>query len=222
MHDMNIIYRDLKPENVLLDQEGHIKLIDFGFAKKLNDVKKDRAYTNCGTPGYCAPEVMMDQGHTYKADLWSIGILICEMIGGFTPFQNKNEASNPKLIMEKCRSGQLNLPKNLKGNTRDLVKLLLIDDPNQRLDIPQLKDHSFFRGLDWQKLQKRQIEPPFRPELYRGFEHIFEEEKIERPPSIQASNVNFDKLTNSPGLPLECPSPLLNNSKLEDIPEMES
>ena len=124
--------------------------------------------------------------------------------------------------MEKCRSGQLNLPKNLKGNTRDLVKLLLIDDPNQRLDISQLKDHSFFRGLDWQKLQKRHIEPPFRPELYRGFEHIFEEEKIERPASIQASNVNFDKVADSPGLPLECPSPLLNNSKLEDILEIES
>lgn len=135
LHNMNIIYRDLKPENVLLDQDGHIKLIDFGFAKILKDVKKDRAYTNCGTPGYCAPEVMLDAGHTYKADLWSIGILICEMIGGFTPFQNKNEASNPKLIMEICRSGKLNLPKNLKGNTRDLVKLLLIDDPIQRLEI---------------------------------------------------------------------------------------
>ena len=83
---MNIIYRDLKPENVLLDQEGHIKLIDFGFAKRLNDVRVDRAYTNCGTPGYCAPEVMLDSGHDYKADLWSIGILICEMIGGFIPF----------------------------------------------------------------------------------------------------------------------------------------
>lgn len=86
LHGMGIIYRDLKPENILIDREGHIKLIDFGFAKKINNIETDRAYTNCGTPGYCAPEVMMEIGHTYKADIWSIGILICEIMGGFTPF----------------------------------------------------------------------------------------------------------------------------------------
>jgi len=86
LHTNGIIYRDLKPENILIDKDGHIKLIDFGFAKRIKNIHKDRAYTNCGTPGYCAPEVMLDSGHTYKADIWSIGILICEMIGGFTPF----------------------------------------------------------------------------------------------------------------------------------------
>jgi protein kinase A len=119
----------------LIDKNGHIKLIDFGFSKQLNNIYKDKAYTNCGTPGYCAPEVMLDHGYTYKADVWSIGIMICEMLGGFTPFQNKNEASNPKIIMEKCRSGNLNLPKNLSGNSRDLIKLLITDDYNSRLEI---------------------------------------------------------------------------------------
>ena len=110
-------------------------MIDFGFAKKLKDIN-GRSYTNCGTPGYCAPEVMLaDVGHTHKADLWSIGILICEMIGGFTPFENKNDASNPSIIMEKCRNGELNLPKNLHGGARDLVKSLLTDDPVARLSI---------------------------------------------------------------------------------------
>ena len=118
-------------------------------------MKNDRAYTNCGTPGYCAPEVMLDSGYTYKADLWSIGIMICEMIGGFTPFENKNEASNPRTIMEKCRNGTLNLPKNLKGNSRDLVKSLLTEDPSSRLDISQIKQHNFFRNLDWNKIRVR-------------------------------------------------------------------
>jgi serine/threonine protein kinase len=78
---------------------------------------------------------MLDAGYNYKADLWSIGILICEIIGGFIPFQSKIEACNPMLIMEKCRNGNLNLPKNLIGNARDLVKQLLSDDPGQRLEI---------------------------------------------------------------------------------------
>ena len=130
----------MKPENILIDSEGHVKLIDFGFGKIMKDIYSGKTYTNCGTPGYCAPEVMIPSvGHTYKADIWSIGILICEMIGGFTPFQNKHEADNPKAIMEKCRSGKLNLPKNLVGNARDLVKLLLTDDPITRLEINQIK-----------------------------------------------------------------------------------
>ena len=87
MHEMGILYRDLKPENILLDSKGHIKLTDFGFSKQLKDIQKDRTYTNCGTPGYIAPEVLMaNVGYNYKADIWSIGILICEMIGGYIPF----------------------------------------------------------------------------------------------------------------------------------------
>ena len=155
LHSMNIIYRDLKPENILLDSEGHIKLIDFGFAKQLKSIQTDRAFTNCGTPGYCAPEVMMEGGYTYKADIWSLGILICELLGGFTPFEKKEEASNPQAIMEKCRTGQLNLPKNLAGNSRDLVKLLLVEDPNARLETHQIKSHKFFKGLDWDQLKMR-------------------------------------------------------------------
>lgn len=169
LHSKNIIYRDLKPENILIDGQGHVKLIDFGFAKKLKDIN-GRSYTNCGTPGYCAPEVMLDVGHTHKADIWSIGILICEMIGGFTPFENKNEASNPNIIMEKCRNGELNLPKNLHGSARDLVKLLLTDDPVTRLSISEIKQHSFFRGIEWTKIKNREESPPFVPPTTREWD----------------------------------------------------
>lgn len=172
LHERGVIYRDLKPENILIDAQGHVKLIDFGFAKQLRDIHNDRAYTNCGTPGYCAPEVMLAEvGHTYKADIWSIGILICEMVGGFTPFQGKNEADNPRVIMEKCRSGKLNLPKNLQGNARDLVKHMLTDDPSIRFEISQIKTHAFFKGFSWRDIEARRLQPPFVPEKEQNLQY---------------------------------------------------
>jgi len=205
LHSMGIIYRDLKPENILLDKNGHVKLIDFGFAKMIGDVKTQRTFTNCGTPGYCAPEVMLDFGYNYKCDIWSIGILICEIMGGFTPFQNKHEASNPRAIMEKCRTGKLNLPKNLTGNARELVKLLLTDDPVSRLDIDQIKQHKFFRGLDWTKLYKRQIQPPFVPEF-----KVEEAEMVDIIPGQQPSSLKLPMIDRG----------ISNNTViLENIPE---
>lgn len=103
-------------------------------------------------------------GHTFKADIWSIGILICEMIGGFVPFKLGLEASNPKTIMEKIRNGNLNLPRNLNTVARDLVKKLLDDDPPQRLEICEIKAHRFFNGINWKKLQSKQVRPPFIPQ----------------------------------------------------------
>ena len=83
----------MKPENILLDAQGHVRLIDFGFAKVLQDITKDRTNTNCGTPGYAAPEILMGVGYNYKVDIWSIGILMCEMVGGYTPFQTDDQSS---------------------------------------------------------------------------------------------------------------------------------
>lgn len=126
-------------------------------------IDKDRTFTNCGTPGYCAPEVMMaDVGHNYKADIWSIGILVCEMVGGFLPFQGRT-ADNPRIIMDTVRKGQLNLPKNMVSGARDLVKLILTDDPSTRPTIEQIKDHVYFSSVDWTEVEARNIRPPFVP-----------------------------------------------------------
>ena len=94
LHRNLIVYRDLKPEHVMIDSQGHCQLVDFGFAKRFRsaDVKKNqmRAYTNCGTPDYIAPEVLRGVGTSFEADVWSLGVLMCEIISGRTPFHSDN------------------------------------------------------------------------------------------------------------------------------------
>jgi serine/threonine protein kinase len=88
LHSNCIIYRDLKPENIVVSmtERGHLKLVDFGFAKMLKTINQ-RTYTNCGTPAYIAPEVLIDNnGHGHEVDVWSLGVLMCEIISGHTPF----------------------------------------------------------------------------------------------------------------------------------------
>ncbi len=82
LHGRNIVYRDLKPENVMLGSNGHVKLVDFGFAKELNATEGFRTFTNCGTITYIAPEVIKGIGHGFQADIWSLGVLICDLVTG--------------------------------------------------------------------------------------------------------------------------------------------
>lgn len=93
LHANKIVYRDLKPDNVVIDKDGHVKLIDFGFAKQVHSKNKFRTFTNCGTLGYTAPEVLLNvnQGYSFQADIWSFGIFICELISGCIPFDNKDD-----------------------------------------------------------------------------------------------------------------------------------
>lgn len=99
LHSRHIIYRDMKPDNVMLDYEGHIKLIDFGFAKKLCERNSFRTKTNCGTIGYTAPEILigLTQGYSFSIDIWSFGIMLAELLSGSLPFQEKDD---PQKIQE--------------------------------------------------------------------------------------------------------------------------
>mmetsp|Transcript_41508 Transcript_41508/g.47877 ORF Transcript_41508/g.47877 Transcript_41508/m.47877 type:complete len:126 (+) Transcript_41508:1554-1931(+) len=115
LHKNNIVYRDIKLENIIIDTEGHIKLVDFGFAKVLKDSEK--TYTNCGTPGYMAPEVIEKYGTDYKADIWGLGVLLCEMIGGFTPFYDPS----PSKMYENITNLKIKWPKNIDQVAKNLV-----------------------------------------------------------------------------------------------------
>ena len=126
MHSLNVVYRDMKPENLLIGADGHLKITDFGFAK----VVTDRTYTLCGTPEYIAPEVIKNEGHGKSADWWALGILIYEMLIGTPPFYD----NSPMKIYEKILEGDLFFPCEIDVRAINLIKKLLISDPKKRLN----------------------------------------------------------------------------------------
>uniref|UniRef100_A0A8C6XXC5 non-specific serine/threonine protein kinase n=1 Tax=Naja naja TaxID=35670 RepID=A0A8C6XXC5_NAJNA len=155
LHSLGIIYRDLKPENILLDEEGHIKLTDFGLSKESIDHEK-KAYSFCGTVEYMAPEVVNRRGHTQSADWWSFGVLMVS----FNAWDDKVYGS---LILTK-----LGMPQFLSPEAQSLLRMLFKRNPANRLGagpdgVEEIKRHPFFTTIDWNKLYRREINPPFKP-----------------------------------------------------------
>ncbi|KAG5421276.1 pka1 [Candida metapsilosis] len=165
LHNLDIIYRDLKPENILLDKNGHIKLTDFGFAKEVQDV----TYTLCGTPDYIAPEVVATKPYNKSVDWWSFGILIFEMLTGYTPFYDPT----PMKTYENILNGTITYPDYLPPDILDLLQKLIVKDLTQRLGNLQggsndVKNHPWFKEVIWERLLSRDIETPYEPPITSG------------------------------------------------------
>ncbi|XP_030058120.1 ribosomal protein S6 kinase alpha-3 isoform X3 [Microcaecilia unicolor] len=163
LHSLGIIYRDLKPENILLDEQGHIKLTDFGLSKESIDHEK-KAYSFCGTVEYMAPEVVNRRGHTQSADWWSFGVLMFEMLTGTLPFQGKDRKETMTMILK----AKLGMPQFLSPEAQSLLRMLFKRNPANRLGagpdgVEEIKRHPFFSTIDWNKLYRREIQPPFKP-----------------------------------------------------------
>ncbi|KAK7576358.1 hypothetical protein V9T40_012644 [Parthenolecanium corni] len=183
LHARNIVYRDLKPENLLLDRDGHLKITDFGFAKKLTD----RTWTLCGTPEYLAPEIIQSKGHNKAVDWWALGVLIYEMLAGYPPFFD----DNPFGIYEKILAGKIEWTRFIDPIAKDLIKKLLVQDRTKRLGnmkngVEDVKRHRWFKHIDWQDVYNKRLKPPIVPRItFEGDTRNFDEyPEIEwKPPS---------------------------------------
>ena len=162
--NIGVVYRDLKPENCLLDAQGHLLLTDFGLSKVPIDAS-DRCTSILGTIEYMAPEVILGHAYDYAVDWWSFAIMGFDFLTGSPPFTGNNHAK----IQQKVLQAKINFPYFIGPDAKDLLTRMLRREPHKRLgatlpkDVQTIKKHRFFKNIDWKRLERREIEPPIKP-----------------------------------------------------------
>lgn len=162
LHNAGVIYRDLKPENLLLTNDGHIVMTDFGLSKEGLHSSDDRTATFCGTPEYLAPEILEGARYGKAVDWWSFGTLVFEMLTGLPPFY----CEDVQQMYSKIMTAELQIPDSVSPDAADLIRKLLERDPERRLQDPeQIKIHPFFASIDFNRLVNKALTPPFIPDV---------------------------------------------------------
>lgn len=172
LHQLGIIYRDIKLENILLDGDGHIVLSDFGLSKILTAENEYRAHSFCGTLEYMAPEIIRTgpPGHDSAVDWWSVGVLTFELLTGASPFATSDGQSQQSEISRRIQKEQPLIPSSFSAHARDFVLKMLEKNPKRRLggnhrDASEIKEHPFFQGINWQELRAKRRKAPYKPPL---------------------------------------------------------
>ncbi|XP_010543158.1 PREDICTED: serine/threonine-protein kinase AtPK2/AtPK19-like [Tarenaya hassleriana] len=200
LHEKGIMHRDLKPENILMDVDGHVMLTDFGLAKEFDE--NTRSNSMCGTVEYMSPEIVRGKGHDKAADWWSVGILLYEMLTGKPPFVGSRDKIQQKIVKDKIK-----LPQFLSTEAHSLLKGLLQKEPGKRLGsgstgAEEIKRHKWFKLINWRKLEAREIQPSFRPEVsgklcIANFEkHWTEMSVLDSPAASPTADANANPFVN--------------------------
>ncbi|XP_001627685.2 calcium-independent protein kinase C [Nematostella vectensis] len=199
LHQNGVIYRDLKLDNVLLDADGHIKLADFGMCKE-NMAPGKTTTTFCGTPDYIAPEILQEQPYGFSVDWWALGVLMYEMMAGQPPFEAENEED----LFESILHDDVLYPVWLSREAVSILKGFMTKNYLKRLGCTptstesSIREHAFFRLINFEKLEARQINPPFKPKIRSrtdvgNFDTDFTKEEPKLTPTDRNVIVNIDQ-----------------------------
>uniref|UniRef100_A0AAQ4PLL5 non-specific serine/threonine protein kinase n=1 Tax=Gasterosteus aculeatus aculeatus TaxID=481459 RepID=A0AAQ4PLL5_GASAC len=199
LHSRNVVYRDLKLENLMLDKDGHIKITDFGLCKEgITDGATMKTF--CGTPEYLAPEVLEDNDYGRAVDWWGLGVVMYEMMCGRLPFYNQDHERLFELILME----EIRFPKNLAPEAKALLAGLLKKDPKQRLgggpdDAKEVMIHKFFTSINWQDVLEKKLVPPFKPQVTSETDtRYFDDEFTAQTITITPPDKYSDQRTHSP------------------------
>eukprot|EP01016_Furgasonia_blochmanni_P007664 TRINITY_DN1306_c0_g4_i1.p1 TRINITY_DN1306_c0_g4~~TRINITY_DN1306_c0_g4_i1.p1 ORF type:complete len:297 (+),score=57.83 TRINITY_DN1306_c0_g4_i1:183-1073(+) len=223
LHSKDVVYRDLKPENVLIDKDGYIRITDFGLSKE-NIQGNKGANSVCGTPEYLAPEVLFKMGHGKAVDWWTLGAILYEMLTGLPPFYT----SSREELFERIKFGALKYPSYLSPEVRDLMEGLFRKDPERRLgggedDARPIKTHSWFASIDWDAILQKKLRAPFVPVLKSELDvSNFDAEFTEIPlDSFNESTFDSLKIKNFDGFSYDCDKGGVDGMIAENPNEME-